>query len=148
MSLSVHAMPIADRMKTQWMMVCQSTPSGVSWVHCVLVIAISAFIWASWSGVQKGNPFKAPAAMTRLAGGLPVRPEQREAGLLLVVELRIGPGGLRVAAAAVGAALAAVHVIGRMATGAGGRRRLPEVAGMAGGARNLRMARLEWKPGL
>ena len=70
-------------------------------------------------------------------------PEQREAGFLLVVELRVSPGGLRVAVGAGGAARAAVHVVGRMAAGAGRGRVLPAVGRMAGGAGNLRMPRLQ-----
>ena len=83
--------------------------------------------------------------MTGLAGGLPVRTQQREAGFLFVVKLGVGPGCLGVAIAAGRAALAAVHVVGRVAAGAGRWRCLPAVAGMAGRAGDLCVAGLQGK---
>ena len=53
-SLSVQAMPMADRMNTQWMMVCHITPVAVALVHKALA--------AASSGVQSGRP-SYPASM-------------------------------------------------------------------------------------
>ena len=83
--------------------------------------------------------------MAGLAGGLPVRAHQREAGFLFMIKLGVGPGSLRVAVAAGSPALAAMHVVGRVAAGAGRGCCLPAIAGVAGRAGDLRMAGLQRK---
>src|SRR5690606_29720966 len=60
-SLSVQAMPMADRMNTIWMMVCHSTPSVVSALQRAAPTLEAAV--ATSSGGQNGRPLRVPAAM-------------------------------------------------------------------------------------
>src|SRR5690606_33346876 len=60
-SLSVQAMPMAERMKTIWMMVCHSTPSVVSAFQRAAPTLEAAV--ATSSGGQNGRPLRVPAAM-------------------------------------------------------------------------------------
>lgn len=87
-------------------------------------------------------------AMTRLAAGGAVRALQRKARLLFVVELRIAPGLLRVAAGAVVAAGAAVNIIRCVAAGAGHRNLAPTIPGVAACAGQLGMTGLQREAGL
>src|SRR5690606_5958499 len=61
MSLSVQAMPSADRMNTTWMMVCHSTPSVVRALQREAPMLEAAV--AISSGGQNGRPLSTPAAM-------------------------------------------------------------------------------------
>lgn len=89
--------------------------------------------------------FQPSAAMTGLAGRLPVRTDQRKAGLYFMIKFRVGPGRLGMTVSAGRAALPTVHIIGRVTTGAGRGRCLPAVGSVAGCAGYLRMAGLQRK---
>ena len=56
---------MADRMNTQWMIVCQSTPSVVRVLQRVAPMLAAAV--ASSSGGQNGSPLRVPAAMKVLS---------------------------------------------------------------------------------
>jgi len=95
--------------------------------------------------ISRHRILQAAAAMAIRAVDACVDAQQGEAGLLRMIELRSLPARGRVAVGAFRAALAAMHVVGRMTGNALLRRALVAIAEMTGEARNLLVPVAQWE---